>query len=80
MQWQDSIAITPETDIRIRQGSYALVDMFVRYNLSENLSVALNATNLTDRPLCKSLCFILPVTLPLYGNCFAVLADHASCW
>ena len=55
MQWQDSIAITPETDIRIRQGSYALVDMFVRYNLSENLSVALNATNLTDRKHYESL-------------------------
>ncbi|KUM52122.1 TonB-dependent siderophore receptor [Rheinheimera sp. EpRS3] len=55
VQWQDSIAITPETDIRIRQGSYALVDMFVRYNLSENLSVALNATNLTDRKHYESL-------------------------
>jgi outer-membrane receptor for ferric coprogen and ferric-rhodotorulic acid len=55
VQWQDSVYTNPATDVTITQDSYALLDVFMRYQLSNNLSLALNATNVTDKKYYESL-------------------------
>jgi outer membrane receptor for ferric coprogen and ferric-rhodotorulic acid len=55
VQWQDSVYTSPATDVTITQDSYALLDVFMRYQLSNNLSLALNATNVTDKKYYESL-------------------------
>jgi outer membrane receptor for ferric coprogen and ferric-rhodotorulic acid len=55
INWQDSVYTSPEPGIDIRQNSYALLDVFVRYQLSDNLSLALNGSNVTDKKYYESL-------------------------
>ena len=55
VQWQDSVYTSPESTVTITQQSYALLDLFVRYQLSDNLSLALNGMNLTDKKYYESL-------------------------
>lgn len=55
LKWQDSVYTSPEADVTITQDSYALVDVFVRYQLSNTLSLALNGMNITDKKHYESL-------------------------
>lgn len=55
VNWQDSVYTSPEPGIDIRQSSYALLDVFVRYQLSDNVSLALNGSNVTDKKYYESL-------------------------
>ncbi|QKJ87724.1 ferric-rhodotorulic acid/ferric-coprogen receptor FhuE [Paramixta manurensis] len=50
--WQNQVykdADTPNGTWRARQGSYALVDLFARYEVTKNLSVQANLNNLFDK-------------------------------
>lgn len=65
VRWQDDIyRIADNTattgsnagsEIRVRQDSYALVDLMARYEFSKNLSATLNLNNLTDEKYITSL-------------------------
>lgn len=55
VQWQDSVYTSPEATVRITQDSYVLMDLFVRYQLNDNLSLALNGMNVTDKKYYESL-------------------------
>jgi len=55
LTWQDDIYIEPAAGVRVEQDSYALVNAFARYDVSESLSVALNVDNLTDKKYINSL-------------------------
>ncbi|WP_311790151.1 TonB-dependent receptor domain-containing protein, partial [Pantoea sp. UBA5923] len=47
--WQDVGAPEGNGTWRARQGSYALVDLFARYDVSKNLSLQANLNNLFDK-------------------------------
>src|SRR5690606_34125426 len=47
VKWQDDIYTAAQPTQSREQPGYALVDVFVRYDVSENLNLALNVTNLT---------------------------------
>lgn len=55
INWQDDIYIEPIEDVRVTQGSYALIDLFVRYEINSNLIAGLNVGNLTDKKYLNSL-------------------------
>ncbi|WP_102795881.1 TonB-dependent siderophore receptor [Bowmanella denitrificans] len=55
LKWQDDIYIEPQPALRREQPGYALIDLFVRYEASDNLSLALNASNMTDKKHLASL-------------------------
>lgn len=55
VKWQDDIYTAAQPTQSREQPGYALVDAFVRYDVSENLNLALNVTNLTDKKHLASL-------------------------
>ncbi|MGP9799363.1 TonB-dependent siderophore receptor [Rheinheimera sp. NSM] len=55
IHWQDSVYTSPEPGITITQSSYALLDLFVRYQFSDNLSLTLNGSNITGKKYYESL-------------------------
>lgn len=55
LRWQESIDIEPAAGVRIEQESYAVVDAFARYDITNNLSTTLNVNNLTDEKYFASL-------------------------
>ncbi|WP_372765370.1 TonB-dependent siderophore receptor [Litorivivens sp.] len=56
LRWQDDIyRELPSLNARIEQDSYALVDLFAQYAITENLAAALNINNVTDEKYISSL-------------------------
>lgn len=55
IKWQDEIFTDPIPNVRVTQEDYTLIDLFVRYQLNSNFSVALNAYNVTDEKYLNSL-------------------------
>ncbi|WP_372798794.1 TonB-dependent receptor domain-containing protein, partial [Litorivivens sp.] len=56
LRWQDDIyRELPSLNARIEQDSYALVDLFAQYAITENLTAALNINNVTDEKYISSL-------------------------
>jgi len=52
VNWQSSIyrsAPSPRGNVRVQQGSYALVNLMARYDFSKRLSATLNLNNVFDR-------------------------------
>ncbi|WP_444943416.1 TonB-dependent siderophore receptor [Microbulbifer sp. ZKSA006] len=55
INWQDDIYIEPAEGVRVEQDSYALLSVFANYDISDNLTVALNIDNLTNEKYLNSL-------------------------
>ncbi|MEC8428169.1 MAG: TonB-dependent receptor, partial [Pseudomonadota bacterium] len=55
VNWQDDIYIEPAANVRVDQDSYALVNAFARYRLSDDVTLSLNVNNLTDKKYINSL-------------------------
>ncbi|WP_444929473.1 TonB-dependent siderophore receptor [Microbulbifer sp. SSSA002] len=55
INWQDDIYIEPAEGVRVEQDSYALLSAFANYDISDNLTVALNIDNLTNEKYLNSL-------------------------
>ncbi|STJ18053.1 ferric-rhodotorulic acid outer membrane transporter [Escherichia coli] len=53
VNWQNRVytdTVTPYGTFRAEQGSYALVDLFTRYQVTKNFSLQGNVNNLFDKP------------------------------
>ncbi|WP_339898839.1 TonB-dependent siderophore receptor [uncultured Gilvimarinus sp.] len=55
VNWQDTVSTTSDAGVPVSQSSYALLDVFARYQLTEDVSLALNVSNLTDEKYWNSL-------------------------
>jgi outer membrane receptor for ferric coprogen and ferric-rhodotorulic acid len=55
VNWQDAVSTSPEAGVEITQSSYALLDVFARYKLTDDVTVALNVSNVTDEKYWNSL-------------------------